>query len=89
MKRSIAYTVTLSEPHQTWEVEGQIKDGRIRIRYDFEEKGGVTFFSRRVDMDVTGMTRMLLPLLKLRMEKLSMIALTNLKEKMRENSGES
>jgi len=89
MKRSIAYTVTQSVPFQTWEVEGQIKDGRIRIRYDFEEKGGVTFFSRCVDMDVTGMTRMLLPLLKLRMEKLSMIALTNLKEKMRENSGES
>ena len=89
MKRSIAYTVTRSEPFHTWEAEGQIIDGRIRICYEFEEKGGVTFFSRSVDLDVTGMTRVLLPLLKLRMEKLSMIALTNLKEKMRENSGES
>jgi hypothetical protein len=89
MKRTVAYKVNQSVPFQTWEAEGQLKDGRIRIRYDFEEKGGVTFFSRRVDLDVTGMSRMLLPLLKLRMEKLSMIALTNLKEKMRENSGES
>jgi hypothetical protein len=89
MKRSIAYTVTESVPFQTWQAEGRIKDGRIRIRYDFEEKGEVTFFSRSVDLEVTGMTRILLPFLKLKMEKLSMIALTNLKVKMRENPGES
>jgi Sec-independent protein secretion pathway component TatC len=89
MKRSIAYTVTESVPFHTWQTEGQIKDGRIRIRYDFAEKGGVTFFSRSVVLDVTGMTRLLLPLLKSRMEKLSMIALTNLKEKMQENPDES
>jgi len=89
MKRVIAYTVTESVPFHTWEAVGQIKDGHIRLRYDFEEKGAVTFFSRSVDLDVTGMTRFLLPLLKLRMEKLSMIALTNLKEKMQENPGES
>ena len=89
MKRNVAYTVTESVPFHTWEAAGEMKDGRIRIRYDFEEKGGVTFFSRSVDLDVTGMTRMLLPLLKLRMETLSMIALTKLKEKMQENHGES
>ena len=89
MKRSIAYTVTESVPFHTWQAEGQIKDGRIRIRYDFAEKGGVTFFSRSVVLDVTGMTRLLLPLLKSRMEKLTMIALTNLKEKMQENPDES
>jgi len=89
MKRSIDYSVTESVPFHTWEAEGQIKDGSIRIRYDFEEKGGVTFFSRSVDLEVTGLTRILLPLMKLKMEKLNMIALTNLKEKMQEKPDES
>ena len=89
MTRNITYSVTESVPFHTWEAEGQIKDGLIRLRYDFEEKGGVTFFSRSMDLDATGFTRILLPLLKLRMEKLSMIALTRLKEKMQEKRDES
>jgi len=89
MKRSIAYTVTESVPFHTWEVEGEMNDGRVRIRYDFEEKGGVTFFARSLDLDVTGLTRVLLPLLKPKMEKLSMIALTNLKTLIQARSGES
>jgi hypothetical protein len=79
MKRNIAYTVTESVPFHTWQAEGGMKDGQIRIRYDFEEKGGVTFFARSLDLYVTGLSRVLLPLLKPKMEKLSMIALTNLK----------
>jgi hypothetical protein len=89
MKRNVAWSVTESVPFHTWEAEGQAKDGRVRLRYDFEEKGGVTFFSRCLDLDVTGFTRILLPLLKLRMEKHSMIALTNLKGIMREKRDES
>jgi len=89
MKRRIAYTVTESVPFHTWEVEGGMKDGRIRIRYDFEEKGGVTFFARSLDLDITGLTRVLLPLLKPKMEKLSMIALTNLKTLIQARPGES
>jgi hypothetical protein len=89
MKRSIAYTVTESVPFHTWEAEGRMKDGWIRLRYNFEEKGGVTFFSRSLDLDGSGFTRILLPTLKLKMEKLSMIALNNLKVKMQEKSGES
>jgi uncharacterized protein YndB with AHSA1/START domain len=84
MKRSIAYTVTESVPFHTWEAEGEMKDGRIRIRYDFEEKGGVTFFARSLNLDISGLTRIMLPLLKPKMEKLSMFALTNLKTRMQE-----
>ena len=89
MKRSITYTVTESVPFHTWEAEGEMNDGRVRIRYDFEEKGGVTFFARSLDLDVTGLTRALLPLLKPKMEKLSMIALTNLKTLIQARSGDS
>ncbi|MBT8048358.1 MAG: SRPBCC family protein [Xanthomonadales bacterium] len=89
MTRRTAYTVTRSEPFQAWETMGRMKDGWVRIRYDFEEKGSVTFFSRTLDFDVTGLTRVLLPLLKSRMEKQSMVALHNLKTKMQERSDES
>jgi hypothetical protein len=89
MKRSIDYTVTESVPFHTWEVEGKMKDGWIRIRYDFEEKGDVTFFARSMDMNATGFSRILLTLLKPKMEKLSMVALNNLKTRMQEKSNES
>lgn len=89
MTRRTAYTVTESVPYQTWETEGRMKDGWVRIRYDFEEKGGVTFFCRTLDFDVTGLNRILLPMLKSKMEKLSMVALNNLKTKMQARADES
>ena len=89
MTRRMEYTVTQSVPFHTWEAEGTMKDGWIRVRYDFEEKGGVTFFCRSLDFDVTGLTRILLPLLKSKMEKLSMVALNNLKTKMQARPDES
>jgi hypothetical protein len=89
IKRSIDYTVTESVPFHTWEVEGEMKNGWIRIRYDFEEKGGVTFFARSMDMNATGLSRILLTLLKPKMEKLSMVALNNLKTRMQEKTSES
>jgi hypothetical protein len=89
MTRETEYTVTESVPFQTWETEGRMKDGWIRIRYDFAEKGGVTFFCRTLEFDVTGLNRILLPMLKSKMEKLSMVALNNLKTKMQEKPDES
>lgn len=89
MTRETEYTVTESVPFQTWETEGRMKDGWIRIRYDFAEKGGVTFFCRTLEFDVTGLNRILLPMLKSKMEKLSMVALNNLKTKMQVKPDES
>ncbi len=89
MIRTVEYTVTESVPFHTWECEGRMKDGLIRIRYDFDEKGALTFFSRTLDLDVNGLTRILLPMLKMKMEKLSMIALNNLKTKMQDDTHES
>lgn len=89
ISRTIDYTVTESVPFHTWEAEGKMKDGWIRLRFDFEEKGDVTFFARTVDMNATGFSRVLLTLLKPKMEKLSMVALNNLKTKIQEKAGES
>ena len=89
MSRTTRYSVTESVPFHTWEVEGKMKDGWIRIRYDFEQKGDVTLFTRELNFSVTGPNRMLLPMLKSKMEKISMVALNNLKQKMQNSSDES
>lgn len=89
MIRKTRYSVTESVPFHTWEAEGIMKNGRLRIRYDFEEKNGVTRFVRLLEFEVTGPNRILLPFLKLKMEKISMLALTNLKQKMMAKADES
>lgn len=89
MVRTTQYSVTESVPFHTWEVEGRMKNGWLRIRYDFEENGGVTIFSRILEFRVTGPNRLLQPFLKLKMERLSMVALNNLKQKMQAVNDES
>ena len=81
--------MTESVPFHTWEAEGTMKNGWLRIRYDFEEKDGFTVFTRTLDFGVKGPNRVLMPLLKMKMERISMVALNNLKEKMQAKSDES
>lgn len=80
--RTTRYRVMESVPFQTWAVEGKMKDGWLRIRYDFEEKGGVTLFARTLDFSVSGRNRLLMPVLRSNMEKLSLVALNNLKHRL-------
>jgi hypothetical protein len=87
--RTTQYSVTESVPFHTWEAEGTMKNGWLRIRYDFEEKDGFTVFTRTLDFGVKGPNRVLMPLLKMKMERISMVALNNLKEKMQAKSDES
>lgn len=89
MLRHAAYTVTESVPFHTWEATGKTKDGWIRIRYDFEQRDGSTIFTRALDFDVKGPYRILLPLIRSQMEKISMIALNNLKHKIQDKTNES
>jgi hypothetical protein len=89
LKRTTHYEVIESVPYHTWAVEGRMKDGWIRIRYDLDEKGGVTFFSRTLDFSVSGPTRILMPVLRSNTEKLSMVALNNLKKIIQAKSNES
>ena len=89
MRRSTRYMVTESVPFHTWEAQGKMKDGWLRIRYDFDERDGVTVFTRVLEFDVTGFNRVLKPLLKSKMEKSSVIALDNLKQKISGDENES
>jgi len=82
MLRTTHYKVVECVPFQTWAVEGKMKDGWIRIHYDFEEKGRVTFFARTLDFSVSGPNRILMPVLRAKMDKISLIALKNLKQKL-------
>jgi len=89
MTRSTSYVVTESVPFHTWEAKGKMKDGWLRIRYDFEEQDGVTVFARVLEFDVTGFNRVFMPMLKSKMEKVSVIALQNLKDRMTGDEDES
>jgi hypothetical protein len=80
MTRTTSYTVVESVPFHTWKVEGRMKDGWLRIRYDFEEQDGLTLFTRVLSFDVSGFNRILMPLLKSKMGKISVVALQNLKQ---------
>jgi len=80
--RSTRYTVTETIPFQSWEAEGKMKDGWLRIRYDIEEPeepGGNVFFQRTLTFDASGPTRLLLPFLKKNMLGISHTAMENLK----------
>jgi len=79
MTRTTSYTVIESVPFHTWKVEGRMKDGWLRIRYDFEEQDELTLFTRALSFDVSGINRILKPLLRSKMEKISVVALQNLK----------
>ncbi len=89
MKRTTLYSVTESVPGHTWEAEGHMKNGWLRIRYDFQEEKGVTHFSRLLEFNVTGLDRVLMPVLKVKMERISMVALNNLRQKMQGERDES
>jgi hypothetical protein len=89
MTRTTSYTVTESVPFHTWKVEGRMKDGWLRIRYDFEEQDGLTLFTRALSFDVSGVNRIFKPMLKSKMKKISVVALQNLKQIVEATTDES
>jgi hypothetical protein len=89
MQRTTRYTVTESDPYHVWACRGEMKDGWIQIRYDFQEKGSVTFFARTLNFSVRGPNRILAPALKAKMDKISLVALKNLKRKLEAINHES
>ena len=88
MTRTTSYTVIESVPFHTWKVEGRMKDGWLRIRYDFEEQDELTLFTRALSFDVSGINRILKPLLRSKMEKISVVALQKLKHNVEEKTDE-
>ena len=81
--RKTNYEVLLSEEGKAWEVRGKMNDGWLKIRYDLFPSGNGTLFRRTLTFEIEGFKKIFLPLLlKPRMEKLSLVAMQNLKEKM-------
>ena len=82
LKRQTHYTVLKSRNAEEWQVKGQMKDGWLMIHYTFKPSSTGTLFSRQLDFSATGISRLLMPLLKQGMAQKSLVALGNLQRKM-------
>lgn len=82
LRRETHYEVLLAEPERAFEVRGQMRDGWLTIRYDFEATPTGARFHRRLSFDASGLSRLLLPLLRPRQEAMSRVAMENLKRRM-------
>lgn len=82
LRRETRYRVLHSQPGKSWSVGGQLRDGWLNIRYDFQAVEGGVQFHRELTFDVSGPTRLLLPVLRRRMASTSEQALARLKHHM-------
>lgn len=80
LMRETKYTVLKGVDAECWEVKGVMKDGWLNLYYKFSPAGdGGTDFVRTLTYDVSGLSRLMLPLLSSRMKANSIVALNNLK----------
>lgn len=82
MRRHTKYVVLADKTNSLWEVEGKMKDGWLKIRYEFTSNASTTNFDRTLTFDAKGLSRLMIPLLRKRMEAKSLEALHNLKNKL-------
>jgi hypothetical protein len=82
LRRATRYRVLAATPPICWEAEGRMKDGWLRLRYEFARLGEGTRFNRMLSYDARGASRLLLPLLRRRTAELSWLAMQNLKQRM-------
>lgn len=82
LKRKTHYRVLQAKPHELFETKGQMKDGWLVIRYEFRQVAGGTLFCRTLTFEVTGLNRLLMPILGPQMERMSRVALANLKARV-------
>ena len=86
LRRKTKYEVIRCEPYKLWQVKGILQDGWLKILYEFIPIENQTLFKRTLTFEITGYKKFFLPyLLKRRMEKLSPVALENLKKKLESN----
>ncbi len=79
MRRRTQYTVLVAEPFRSWEVKGETTDGWLIIRYDLEPGASGTVFRRTLTYQTSGPSRLLMSVLKKRMNNMSLLALARLK----------
>ena len=68
----------------TWvrAAESTFSDGWLLFRYDIEARGGSSLFKRTVQFEVRGPMRLLVPLVKRKQERKSLVALAALKRRL-------
>lgn len=86
--RQVEYTITEAVPEHTWEAEGRMQGGWLRLRYDFEpaEDGASTIFCRRLEFALGGANRLIMPVFARHAERQSRIALENLKGRLQQQA---
>lgn len=82
LRRETRYRVEVAERNRAFEVFGETGDGWLRIRYDFASTPTGTRFVRTLSFDARGTTRLMLPLIRRRQQRLGELALANLKHRV-------
>jgi hypothetical protein len=82
LQRQTHYVVELAERPNLWQVRGQMGDGWLVIRYELQADGNATRFDRTLTFETRGPTRLLMPVLKRQMARMSALALANLSQKL-------
>jgi hypothetical protein len=82
LHRQTHYRVLEAMPGERWEVEGAMRDGWLRLRYELVPDGAGTRFTRTLRYGAQGMSRLWLPLLRSRQARVSGQALDNLKSRL-------
>lgn len=85
IRKTTHYQVLISDPYEKWQVHGKMKGGELTITYQFKKVAGQankTLFCRTLDYQVKGPYQLLSFMLNPKMEKMSTIAINNLKKKL-------
>lgn len=82
IRKATHYRVTMTERAAVWEVQGEMNGGKLTIHYDFKEAPEGTLFCRTLNYEVSGLNTLLQPILNPKMERLSGVAVNNLKAKL-------
>ncbi len=82
LRRATRYRVLAAVAPSHWRVEGNMSGGWLQIDYAFKPSEGGVSFTRTLSYEARGFNRLMAPLLRPRMRKMSQLALSNLKVKL-------
>ena len=82
LRRATRYRVNIADPDLHWQVRGETGDGWLAIDYVFAATATGTRFTRTLTFEATGASRVLMPLLRRNMVRMSALALNNLRARL-------
>ena len=86
LHRHTRYRVLEAVPGERWDVEGAMRDGWLRLRYELTPDADGTRFVRTLRYGARGPSRLWLPLLRGRQAEVSRRALENLRRRLEEGA---